>query len=263
MEETNQPIVINNITQPELPFWKNPKILERIILYTAILLLCIYGVNSCNDTSRLEGEYAILKDNKEKLEAAFIYNETEFAKERDSLHKENEASKKIIDEKEVSIKDAYKEIERLKRQKSKDTQVISTLPKKELASWFGERYNRASESLATENGITLNSNLPNLVAEELIERDYFEKEIVIKNTIINDKDNQLVEKDKIIENNNTEIEGLGTLLQEAKDINSLQDKENKKLEKQVSRLKTKNTLLNVGVPAGILIGVAAGFLIAN
>jgi hypothetical protein len=241
-------------------FWKSIT-LKDILTYSAILLFALLWLNSCNDTSKLEGQNIELTKDVESLKRQLVSAEKNYIKSKDSLEKRNKEAEENIAEKEKSISNKEKEITRLRKENGKLKKDVRAMKYTELAVFFGERYNQLQNAIALENGVTLSSNLPHLVAEDLVDGDLFEKENKVLYSIIDDKDVIIDEQAVMIDNKDVQLEGLESLYKIAKDLNSANDDLIDNQKKQIKKLNRSNMFLGIGVPTAVVLGFVAGMLV--
>lgn len=171
----------------------------------------------------------------------------------DSLSAENTKKDRRISElQETNRELTKKSSENLKKLKDKQKQIAS-YDKKQSAEYLNV-YFQGLDAIPTEKSVNLENNLPNLVVGELEEKQFLEKEVVLKDSIIENKDEEiklgnekLLNKDLALASKQIEVDKLDGVTQ-------IQEYIIKKSDRQISNLKTKNFITTYILPPLVFIG---------
>lgn len=212
-------------------------------MFIALLL-----VSNCSH--KLQGERNILKDQlKEEVDGVKIFKE----KQKllfDSLSLENTKKDKRISELQENNKQLDKKLENSAKKLEKKKKEIVSYSYTQSAEYINE-YFQGLDAIPTEKSVNLELNLPNLVVEELEEKQFLEEAIYIKDSIIKNKDEEIklgndkiLNKDLALASKQIETEKLDKALDTSLQLN-------KKTEKQ---LKVQKVLKWIYAGAGAFLG---------
>lgn len=226
----------------------------------ALVSIAILTVSTCSHNSQMkaEGEKIQLKKELSKIKTQIADAEKATKILVDSLSVED--AKK--DEKIIELKKSNKQLlaNQILREKGlkKEKEKITKYSYAQSAQVLSTRYNTQAV-VATDTSVNLGEGIPNKVITELVEKDACEEDSADKDRTIENKDEQIkLEQEKTLSANlkttsvQVEKELLKDGLQTAEEIN-------KKSEKQIKLLKTKN-LVNKVFVIGAFVG---GMLIAR
>ena len=244
--------------------------MEKIKMYWkeisfVVIVIILLSINSCsnNRQNQLEGEKKVLKEQLQQQKDGLKV----FRKEQkilfDSLSAENTKKDKRITELNNSNNNLYTELSKSAEKLKKQKKDIASYTYKQSAEALNERYNTKSV-LATSTSVNLQDSIPNLVIEELAEKDAQEYDLNTYRGLIKNKDEEIkltqekvLNKDLEIASKQIETEKLDIALKLSEDIN-------KKSEKQIKALKTKNFIMTYLVPpTAIFLGFKAGQQLAK
>lgn len=228
-------------------YWK------EISIVVAVILLLTVSTCSHNNQMKAEGEKTQLKKELKEIKTQIADAKKATKALVDSLSAEDTKKDKRIVELSKSNKDLLANQILREKELKKKKEKIATYSYTQSAQVLNTRY-RTDAVKATDTSVNLSKDTPNKVITELVEKDACEENSADKDTTIKNKDEQIkLEQEKTLSANlktasvQVEKELLKDGLQTAEEIN-------KKSEKQIKSLKTKNFILVIGAfIGGILI----------
>jgi thiol:disulfide interchange protein len=225
-------------------------------LVIALSLIALLTVSTCSHNSQMkaEGEKIQLKKELKEIKVKIAEAEKTTKVLFDSLSAEDaKKDKRIADLNKSNKQLSDNQIAREKELK-KEKEKISNYSYTQSAQVLNERY-KTDAVKATATSVNLEKDIPNKVIAELVEKDVCEENSADKDTTIKNKDGQIkLEQEKTLSANiktasvQVEKELLKDGLQTAEEIN-------KKSEKQIKSLKTKNFISKVLVVAAFIGGI--------
>ena len=236
--------------------------LERWILYIVSFLLLLMVLKGCFDTKRLEGEATILKKENKELVIKVIEDKKAYQLVTDSITKVTKAKNDTIRVLRENTKKSYIRIKNLESGYVIKIKQLDKWNNKQSVQFFQDYY-KTKFIVETPQGVELQNDTPKKVIKSLFEGDKYklesqEKDIIIinKNTEISIEQSKT--KDALFERDKADdvIFGQGELINNQGDLL-------KNSNKQINRLKAQRLIYQIGVPAAIIAGVAAGLLIAK
>lgn len=238
------------------------KYTREIIIVGLIILLLSVSYCSHNQQKLAEGEKEVLKEQLVEQKKSL----KDFKAVQKTLFDSISAQEKIKDIKIAELQDINKIItkkseENLKKLRDKQKQIAS-FDNAESADYINV-YFQGLDAIPTQTSVNLENNYPNLVVAELEEKQYLEKEIVLRDYTITNKDYEIkltqekvLSRDLVIASKQIETEKLDSALKLSEDIN-------KKSDKVIRKLKTKNFINRILVPVALGVGVFTGIIIAK
>lgn len=238
------------------------KYIREISIVGLIILLLSVSYCSHNQQKVAEGEKKVLKEQLAQQKKSL----KDFKAIQKNLFDSISAQEKIKDKKIAELQETNKQIskksaENLKKLREKQKQIAS-FDNAESADYINV-YFQGLDAIPTQTSVNLENNYPNLVVAELEEKQYLEKEIVLRDSTIVNKDEEIkltqekvLSRDLIIASKQIETEKLDSALKLSEDIN-------KKSEKEIRKLKTKNFINRILVPVALGVGVFTGVIIAK
>ena len=222
----------------------------------ALLLIALLTVSTCSHNSQMkaEGEKTQLKkelkETKTKIseaaKATIILIDSlsaEDAKKDNRIAELNKNNKQLLSSQIAREKELKKEKEKV----AKYTYAQS-------AQVLNERY-RTDAVKATTTSVNLEKDIPNKVITELVEKDACEKDSADKDKTIENKNEQIkLEQEKTL-NANLKVASVQVEKELLKDGLQTAEEINKKSEKQIKSLKTKNFINKVLVIAAFIGGI--------
>lgn len=217
----------------------------------AIMFILLLLVSNCSH--KLQGERSILKDQlKQEVDGVKIFKE----KQKilfDSLSAENVKKDKRITELQENNKELDKKLENSAKKLTEKKKEIVKYTYVQSAEALKERYNTKAV-VATNSSVNLLDSIPNLVIEELAERDNLAIDVETYRTKIVNKDEEiklgnekLLNKDLALASKQIETEKLDKALNTSLELNI-------KTEKQLKAQKVlKWIYAGVGATLGVLI----------
>lgn len=214
----------------------------------ALVFIALLAVSTCSHNSQMKAEGEKIQLKKElseiKTQIAKAEKATKFLV--DSLSAEdNKKDKRIIELNKSNKQLSDNQVEREKRLK-KQKEKIAKYSYAQAAQVFKVEY-KTEAVVATETSVNLGEDIPNRVLADLAEKEVCEKDSADKDKTIENKDEQIkLEQEKTLNANlktasvQVEKELLKDGLQTAEEIN-------KKSEKQIKSLKTKNFINKIFV----------------
>ena len=241
---------------------KNKPQIERILLYVTVFLLLLFTLKGCFDTSKLEGQAIELKKNIKISEKQVEKTKKEYSALKDSISEVTKKRNDTISHLKEENKKQYVAINSLKEKNIKQ--------KKDLEKWtnttyvnFLKEYYKTNNVVETPKGVELQNDIPKKVVVTIFDKERFEGESLAKDTIIDNKDKQIIQeqektKEVSLERDKAEevIFDQGKVIE---DSNELIENSNK----NIRNLKVKNTILSIGVPAAAVLGFIGGILLIN
>lgn len=171
----------------------------------------------------------------------------------DSLSAENTKKDRRISELQETNKELTKKSsENLKKLKDKQKQIAS-YTNRQSAEYLNV-YFQGLDAVPTEKSVNLENNLPNLVVGELEEKQFLEKEVVLKDSIIENKDEEIKLGNEKILNKDLALASKQIEVEQLDGVVKTQDNVNKSLSKENRNLKTKNFLTTYILPPLVFIG---------
>ncbi len=232
---------------------------KNYLLIGVVILSVFFAAKSCNASKvdQLNGENKVLKKQVEVMKDGARVEETNRLKQKDSIRLENikkEAKIKALAEIATKSENKVRELQASNTEKKK---VIKNLSLAGVAQELNTVYNR-QEATATSNSVDIKGSMPYLILETVADAN-------TASQIIKEKDVQIGAKDSVITVKNDQMKGLSLNLFSAeksldsyKELSQLQTDLNKNLEKENSKLRTKNwfekALIPVAAVAGFWIG---------
>jgi hypothetical protein len=229
-------------------YWK-----ELVITLSLIALLTV-STCSHNSQMKVEGEKIQLKKELKEIKTKIVEAEKASKILFDSLSAEdNKKDARIAELTKNNNQLVANQISREKELK-KEKEKVAKYTYAQSAQVLNERY-KTDAVKATATSVNLEKDIPNKVIAELVEKDACEENSADKDKTIENKDEQIkLEKEKTLSANlktasaQVEKELLKDGLQTAEEIN-------KKSEKQIKSLKTKNFISKVLVVAAFIGGI--------
>lgn len=230
----------------------------------ALVFIALLTVSTCSHNSQIKAEGEKIQLKKELSEIKTQIADAEKATKAlvDSLSAEDAKKDKRIAELTKSNKQLIDSQVAREKELRKEKERIAKYSYAQAAQAFRVEY-KTQAVVATEASVNLGEDVPNRVLADIAEKEVCEKDSADKDTTIKNKDEQIkLEQEKTLSANlktaSVEVEKalLKDGLQTAEDIN-------KKSEKQIKSLKTKNFINKVLVVCGIIGGFIGGVLIAK
>lgn len=225
-------------------------------LVIALSLIALLTVSTCSHNSQMKAEGEKIQLKKELKEFKTNLAKAEKASKIlfDSLSAEDAKKDKRIAELGKSNKDLLDSQIAREKELKKEKEKIANYSYTQSAQVLNERY-KTDAVKATETSVNLEKDIPNKVITELVEKDVCIENSADKDKTIENKDEEIkLEKEKTLSANlktasvQAEKELLKDGLQTAEEIN-------KKSEKQIKSLKTKNFISKVLVVAAFIGGI--------
>ena len=194
-----------------------------LTIIVAVLVVWLYTYNcsgQIDDSERLE--------QLEKIDSLAFLRQ----KEKDSLNKEIDSLKQTVLKSEQTITSLETEIEKRKQQAKKDKERIKNLNLIEVANELNTIYN-TTDAIASDVSVNLNGSLPNRVLETIYEADECQDVLVLKDSVI-------FEKDIIIGAKDGEIKNLSLMFFSAEKEIEEREKYQKIAEDNIKNLQRKN-----------------------
>jgi hypothetical protein len=236
--------------------------LKQIKLYISIFLLLLLVVGSCYNTSRLEGQAEILKQQIIKKDSIIKSKEEKLLVLQDSLKKDNEKREERIKNYENKINIIFNKLSQIEEKNKKDKEEIKKWNNTNYVNFFKD-YFKSNHINEVPDGIEFKKDIPEKMAIVIFDKERYQNESIEKDNIIEEKDNIIEEKDGIILNKDNEINSQNNLLDDYREKHKLDDVYKGNLEKQNSRLKTQQLFYKIAIPVGLVGGTILGVLIAK
>lgn len=226
----------------------------------ALVFIALLTVSTCSHNSQMKAEGEKIQLKKELSEIKIQIADAEKATKAlvDSLSAEDDKKDRRIAELSKSNKDLLARQIAREKYLRKEKEKIAKYSYAQSAQVFRAEY-KTQAVVATETSVNLGEDVPNRVLADLAEKEVCEKDSADKDATIVNKDEQIkLEQEKTLNANlktasvQVEKESLKEGLQTAEEIN-------KKSEKQIKSLKTKNFVNKIFV-IGAFVG---GILIAR
>lgn len=230
----------------------------------AIVFIALLTVSTCSHNAQMkaEGEKIQLKKELKEIKTQIAESEKATKVLFDSLSAEDAKKDKRIEELAKSNKRLLDNQIAREKELRKEKEKVAKYTYAQSAQVLNERY-KTDAVKATDTSVNLSKDIPNKVITELVEKDACEKDSADKDATIINKDEQIkLEQEKTLSANlktaSVQVEKglLKDGLQTAEEIN-------KKSEKQIKSLKTKNFVNKILVVGGIIGGFIGGVLIAK
>ncbi len=235
---------------------------KKYIPHAIVIIILLLIAGSCVNTyvSRKEGEKVQLEKELKEWKAKVKESEDSRLAQKDSLQKENDKKDVIIEKlhKENSVLD--NKIIAIKEKSNRDREEIKNYNFHQLAQWYGKRYKLPESVTSTENSVNMFGELPFKVADELAVKDELSSTVKVQEEKLNNKDEEIKQKDEKLLNKDLEIASGEASIKLMKEEQKTSDKLHKTDGEIISGLKTKTV---VGSITGVILGVAAGILIAK
>ncbi len=225
-----------------------------------VILLVLLSVYQCSNSKeqRLAGANDQLEKSFKEKKQILKEQEAKRVQLKDSFNRE---IKKITDKENIA-KDKIVQLTAciglIQHKLDNTKEEIKTYTSSQSSNAFNKRYGPGSAT-ADSSSVVLKNNVPKKVLTDLAIKDALEDNIVIKDSIIS-------EKDKIIEGKTEAISMQAVELQEAeitiglgKDALKTSEELSKDLNNQIKAQKVKNTIVKILVPLAFI----GGLLIAN
>lgn len=246
-----------NLLEKPKPSWT--RYIPHILCIIFFCLLCY----QCNGNRESSVKLAKLNTELTLLKKDYKVTEKHLLAQNDSLHIENSN----LEDKNSYLEEQHSkdliEIENNHKQRDVVKAKIEKYSNNEYASWFGNRYNEVNSVTSTPNGIELKNQIPMLVAVELNAYDFAKEELQIKDKTISDYKSEVINKDGIIRNKDSEILNLNILNNELSEIQKVQDETLKQTTSDLNWEKTKTTLGKIAIPAAAVLGFIGGVYITK
>lgn len=233
-------------------YWK------QISVALVFITLLTVSTFSHNAQMKAEGEKIQLKKELKEIKTQIIDAEKATKILVDSLSKEDAKKDRRIAELSKSNKELLASQIAREKELKKEKEKIAKYSYAQSAKVFNTIYSTKA-AVATEKSVNLGEDIPNKVLADLVEKEACKKDSADKDRTIENKDEQIkLEQEKTLSANlktasvQAEKELLKDGLQTAEEIN-------KKSEKQIKSLKTKNFINKIFV-IGAFVG---GMLIAK
>jgi hypothetical protein len=234
------------------------KYTREIIFVGAIILLLLVSTCSYRQQLKAEGQKVELVKQLAELKDSIVTAENNRAIEKDSLDKDTAKKQAIIDSLNQNDINNKKKIADLKRDLENKRKEVASYNSQQVAIFINERYN-TNTTVATDTTVTTTTSTGVKVVTELVEKDACIEEVKVK-------DSQLVDKNKVIEQTNGQLQNKTTELSSAEESIKLLKEAQKKSEdlhkidnKIIKKLKVGNTVKWILIPAAFV----TGFLIAK
>ncbi len=222
----------------------------------ALLLVGLLTVSTCSHNSQMkaEGEKVQLKKELKEIKTKIVESEKASKILFDSLSLEDAKKDKRITELSKSNKDLLdKQISREKELK-KEKEKIAKYSYTQSAQVLNNRYNTDAVK-ATTTSVNLEKDIPNKVIAELIEKDVCKENSADKDKTIENKDEQIkLEQEKTL-NANLKVVSVQAEKELLKDGLQTAEEMNKKSEKQIKSLKTKNFINKILIIGAFIGGI--------
>lgn len=214
----------------------------------ALVFIALLTVNTCSHNAQIkaEGEKIQLKKELKEIKTQIADAEKATKALVDSLSTEDDKKDKRIIELKKSNKDLLASQISREKELKKEKEKIAKYSYTQSAQVLNTRY-KTDAVKATETSVNLGEDIPNRVLSDLAEKEVCEKDSADKDKTIENKDEQIkLEQEKTLNANlrtasvQVEKELLKDGLQTAEEIN-------KKSEKQIKSLKTKNFINKIFV----------------
>ena len=230
----------------------------------ALVFIVLLTVSTCSHNAQMkaEGEKIQLKKELKEIKTQIAESDKATKVLFDSLSAEDAKKDKRISELTKSNKQLLDSQIAREKELRKEKERVAKYTYAQSAQVLNERY-KTDAVKATDTSVNLSKDIPNKVITELVEKDACEENSADKDLTIINKDEQIkLEQEKTLSANlktasvQAEKELLKDGLQTAEEIN-------KKSEKQIKSLKTKNFVNKILVVGGIIGGFIGGVLIAK
>lgn len=225
------------------------------------LLILLLSVWTCSHNAQkvAQGETKQLKEQlKQQKDGVDVFRKQQKIL-FDSLSAENTKKDRRISELQKTNKELTKKSsENLKKLKEKQKQ-ISSYNNQQSAEYLNV-YFQGLDAIPTEKSVNLENNLPNLVVSELEEKQFLEKEVVLKDSIIENKDEEIKLDNEKILNKDLALASKQIEVKQLDELVKTQDNVNKSLSKENRNLKVKNFITTYIIPP---LAVFAGFKIGQ
>lgn len=234
------------------------ELIKNKYFWIAVSILILFSFYQCNDTSRLQGQYDVLKRNYElsqqkvsEMNELRLEEKTRMIKENDSLLAKNEK----LQRENTSL---YKSISKLREKTKKEVNAVAKMSFKQKADKINTIY-ETNKASATDSSVVLSGEkLTTDIITDVVEKEACEEENKIKDEIISNKDQELQHTNQVLENTEIMLETAEKQITAEQELNKNANENIKNLEKQNRRVKRKSTvntiLIGVGAVGGYLIG---------
>jgi hypothetical protein len=229
-------------------YWK------EVTIAVSLILLLTVSTCSHNNQMKSEGEKMQLtkelKEIKARIAEADKYSKVLF----DSLSAEDSKKDKKIAELNKNNKQLSDNQIAREKELRKEKEKIVKYSYAQSAQVLNERY-KTDAVKATTNSVNLEKDIPNKVIAELVEKDVCIENSADKDKTIENKDEQIkLEQEKTL-NANLKVASVQAEKELLKDGLQTAEEINKKSEKQIKSLKTKNFINKVLVIAAFIGGI--------
>lgn len=227
--------------------------LKRNYLYIIGIILGLLLAHNCaNDREKeLNGENKQLKEQLKKQREELLTQEENRRALKDSFSREI----KKIKEKEQILTENNRNLQNkvvdLQKKLNKSKEIISNYTYEQSSLAFNARYGKGS-SVFTDTSVNLLKTTPQKTLSELAEKDVLQEEVKIKDEIIVNKDSIIDGKNKVIDLREKEIVEAEKTISMQKETLETSEKLNDNANKQIKKLKVKNTVKSLLIPIMII-----------
>ena len=230
----------------------------------ALVVIVLLTITTCSHNSQMKDEGEKIQLKKELKETKAKITEAEKATKAlmDSLSLEDAKKDKRIVELNISNSRLLDSQKLREKELRKEKEKIAKYSYTQVEDFLSQRY-ETIDVKATESSVNLYKETPKLVVAELVEKDYMALDLQDKSKVIVNKDEQIkLEQEKTL-NANLKVASVQAEKVLLKDGLQTAEEINKKSEKQIKSLKTKNFINKILVPISLGVGVFTGILITK
>lgn len=236
--------------------------LKKYLIIISCVLLLLFSVISCYNSKELKDEAKQLQINLEKSKAELKKSKNDFKIVKDSIKKIKIKRNDTIQQLQKEIKNQYVYINSLRDKNNKQ--------KQELVKWnnsnyvnFLKDYYKTQNVVETQSGVELQNDIPKQVVTTIFDKERLELENKSKDTIIENKDKELVQERFKYDEKQFELEKAEEVIFDYDNLNYDQEQLLENQKKNIKFLNIQNKLLKVAIPITVVTTVLTTILIVK
>lgn len=237
------------------------KLKEYLIIIGITLLFC-FSVISCYNSKELKGEAKQLQINLEKSKTELKKSKDDFKFVKDSLKNVTKKRNDTIQQLQKEINKQYVYINSLKDKNNSQKEELNKWKNSNYVKFLKDYY-KTQSVVETVSGVELQKDIPKQVVSTIFDKERLELETKSKDTIINNKDKELVQEREKYNEKQFELEKAEEVIFDYDKVNYDQNELIENQKKNIKFLGIQNTMLKVAIPVTIVATVLTTILIVK
>lgn len=236
--------------------------LKEYLTIVIIVLLLLFSTISFYSAKELKGEVKQLQINLEKSKAELKKSKNDFKIVKDSLKNVTKKRNDTIQQLQKEINKQYVYINSLKDKNNSQKEELNKWKNSNYVNFLKDYY-KTQNVVETVSGVELQKDIPKQVVTTIFDKERLELENKSKDTIIENKDKELVQERFKYDEKQYELEKAEEVIFDYDNLNYDQEQLLENQKKNIKFLNVQNTMLKVAIPVTIVATVLTTILIVK